>query len=58
MKEKSYIFRRSILDGVSFALFVSVILSIVYNPTDEDLLNLNLVSSIFLFNAAAFSQIR
>ena len=45
--EKSKIFRRSILDGVSFALFVSVILSLIFNPTDEELLNLELISIIF-----------
>ncbi|MEQ1723042.1 MAG: phosphonate ABC transporter, permease protein PhnE [Pseudobdellovibrio sp.] len=48
MKTKSHVFRRSLLDGVSFALFVSVILSLIYNPTDEQLLNLSLVSTIFI----------
>lgn len=48
MKSKSHIFRRSILDGVSFALFVAVILSVIYSPTDEDLMNLPLVSTIFV----------
>ena len=45
---KSKIFKRSIFDGMSFALFVSVLLSVVYRPTDEDLLNLSVVSIIFL----------
>lgn len=45
---KSRIFQRSILDGISFALFVSVLLSVVYRPSEEDLLNLPVVSIIFL----------
>ncbi|AGH96171.1 phosphonate ABC transporter, permease protein PhnE [Pseudobdellovibrio exovorus] len=48
MKSKSHIFRRSILDGVSFALFVAVVLSLIFNPSDEDLMNLPLVASIFV----------
>jgi phosphonate transport system permease protein len=44
---KSYFVRRSLLDGVSFALFVSVFLSVVLNPTEEQLLNLSLISTIF-----------
>lgn len=44
---KSKIFRRSILDGVSFALMVSVVLSLIYKPTDEELLNLSAISVIF-----------
>lgn len=44
---KSQIFRRSILDGVSFALFVSVVLTLIYQPTDEDLQKLSAISLIF-----------
>ncbi len=44
---KSQIFRRSILDGVSFALFVAVILTLIIRPTDEDLQNLSVLSMIF-----------
>ena len=47
MKTKSHIFRRSILDGVTFALFVTVALFVIFNPTDEQLLNLPLMASIF-----------
>ena len=45
---KSRIFQRSILDGISFALFISVLLSVVYRPSEEDLLNLPVISIIFL----------
>lgn len=45
---KSYFLRRSFLDGISFALFVSVALSLIFNPTDEQLLNLPLISAIFV----------
>ena len=45
---KSYMIRRSILDGVSFALFVFVALSLILHPTDEQLLNLSAISLIFL----------
>jgi len=44
---QSKIFRRSILDGVSFTLFVFVVLSVILRPTDEDLLNLSSLSYIF-----------
>lgn len=44
---KSQVFRRSILDGASFFLFVSVLLTLVFRPTDEDLLNLSAISMIF-----------
>lgn len=52
MRSKSHVFRRSILDGASFALFVSVILSAIYQPGEEQLLNLPLVSGIFLGSMA------
>lgn len=58
--EKSKIFRRSILDGVSFALFVSVIVSLIFKPTDEDLLNLSVISMIFfgaMLGGAILSQL-
>lgn len=45
---KSYMFRRSALDGVSFALLISVIAHLIFNPTEEQLMNLSLVSSIFV----------
>ncbi len=45
---KSHVIRRSILDGVTFALFVSVLLSVIMKPTDEQLLNLGVISIIFL----------
>ena len=45
---KSQIFRRSMLDGVSFALFVSVLLTLILKPTEEDLLKLSTISLIFL----------
>ena len=44
---KSYMIRRSILDGVSFALFVAVALSVILHPTDEQLLNLSAIATIF-----------
>ena len=44
---KSHVFRRSMLDGVTFALFVSVFLSVVLKPTDEQLLNLPMLTLIF-----------
>lgn len=49
---KSKMLQRCVLDGLSFALFVSVILSVVLQPTDEQLHNLPLISSIF-FGAMA-----
>lgn len=45
---KSYMIRRSALDGVSFALLVSVIAHLIFNPTEEQLMNLSLISSIFI----------
>lgn len=45
---KSHFIRRSLLDGMTFALFVSVVLSVVINPTDEQLLNLPYIAAIFL----------
>jgi phosphonate transport system permease protein len=36
------------LDGVTFALFVCVILSVTLHPTEEQLLNLPLISLIFI----------
>lgn len=50
---KTHVFRRSIIDGVSFALFVSVICHLIFNPTEEDMLNLPLISSIFVFGIIA-----
>lgn len=45
---KSHFIRRSLLDGMTFALFVFVVLSVVINPTDEQLLNLPYIAGIFL----------
>lgn len=45
---KSYMIRRSVLDGVSFALFVSVALTLILRPTDEQMLNLSLITLIFV----------
>lgn len=45
---KSHIFRRSIIDGMSVAVFISVLLSVVINPTEEQMLNLSVISTIFL----------
>lgn len=48
---KSNVVRRSILDGVTVALFVCVILSVMFSPTEEQLLNLTQISLIFLGGA-------
>jgi phosphonate transport system permease protein len=45
---KPYILRRSILDGMTVALFVCVALSLIFSPTEETLLNLPRLSLIFL----------
>lgn len=45
---KSHFFRRSVLDGLSFALLVSVVLTVIFSPTDEQMLDLPLISGIFL----------
>ncbi len=45
---KSYVVRRSLLDGFTMALFVCVSLSVILNPTEEQLLNLPRISWIFL----------
>ncbi|MFZ3230503.1 MAG: phosphonate ABC transporter, permease protein PhnE [Pseudobdellovibrio sp.] len=45
---KSNIIRRSMLDGFSVAVFISILLSVVLNPTADQLLNLPLVASLFL----------
>ncbi len=45
---KLYVFRRSLLDGLSVAIFISVALSLILNPTEEQWLNLPLVSMIFM----------
>ena len=44
----SHVIRRSILDGTSFALLIAVILHVIINPTEEQMLNLPAISSIFL----------
>jgi phosphonate transport system permease protein len=45
---KSYIFRRSLLDGLSIAILISVALTLVLAPTEEQMLNLPVVSAIFV----------
>lgn len=45
---KSIIFRRSLLDGLTVALFLSVILTLIFSPTEEQMLNLSNISLIFL----------
>ncbi len=50
---KAHIFRRSILDGFSFALLVAVLLAVVFEPTEEQMLNLTLISNIFLASMVA-----
>jgi phosphonate transport system permease protein len=44
---KSYYVRRSLLDGVTFAIFVCVALSLILQPTEEQLLNLSMIAMIF-----------
>lgn len=39
--------RRSLLDGLSFAILSSVFLSVILNPTHEQLLNLSVIASLF-----------
>lgn len=50
MKKKSHILRRSILDGISFALFILFFLHLLFNPSEEVLLNLKFISSIFFIS--------
>lgn len=45
---KSYIFRRSLLDGLSIAILISVALTLVLSPTEEQMLNLPVISVIFV----------
>jgi phosphonate transport system permease protein len=45
---KSYIFRRSLLDGISIAILISVALTLLLAPTEEQMLNLPVVSAIFV----------
>lgn len=45
---KSHIFRRSLLDGISIAILISVALTLVLTPTEEQMLNLPVVSAIFV----------
>lgn len=50
-----HLIRRSMLDGFSFALFVCVILYVILNPTEDQLLNLPMISVIFLGSMVAGS---
>jgi phosphonate transport system permease protein len=55
---KPHFLKRSLLDGLTFAIFLSVACSLIFNPTEEQLLNLPRISMIFLagiFLGAAFS---
>jgi phosphonate transport system permease protein len=45
---KPYVFRRSLLDGLTMALFVCVAMSLIFSPTDEQLMNLPRLTYIFL----------
>ena len=45
---KSYVVRRSLLDGLTMAIFLSVALSVALSPTEEQMLNLPRISWIFL----------
>ena len=45
---KSYVVKRSLLDGFTMALFVCVALSVIVTPTEEQLLNLSRIAWIFL----------
>lgn len=45
---KSHIFRRSLLDGISIAILISVALTLFLAPTEEQMLNLPVVSAIFV----------
>lgn len=45
---KGYVIRRSVLDGLCFAFLASVILTLIFQPTQETMLNLPLISFIFL----------
>lgn len=44
---KSNIIRRSLLDGLTVALFLCVLLSVIFSPTEEQLLDLPRIASIF-----------
>ncbi len=44
---KSYMFRRALLDGLTVALFVAVALTLIFSPTEEQMLNLGLLTQIF-----------
>lgn len=43
-----HFFRRSVIDGVSVAVFASVLLSLILNPTEEQMQNLPMISTIFM----------
>lgn len=45
---KSHVFRRSLLDGLSIAILISVALTLLMAPTEEQMLNLPVVSAIFV----------
>ncbi len=45
---KSHIFRRSLLDGISIAILISVALTLILSPTEDQMLNLPVVSAIFV----------
>ncbi len=45
---KSHVFRRSLLDGISIAILISVALTLILAPTEEQMLNLPIVSALFV----------
>ena len=45
---KPHVLRRSILDGLTVAIFLSVALTLILNPTDQQMHDLPLISFIFL----------
>lgn len=45
---KPHIFRRSLLDGISIAILISVALTLILSPTEDQMLNLPVVSAIFV----------
>ncbi len=45
---KPYVIRRSLLDGLTVAIFLSVALTLIFSPTDEQMHNLPVISFLFL----------
>jgi len=53
---KAYIFRRSLLDGLTVSLFAAVFLTFIFSPTEEQLLNLPLLTEMF-FGSLVFGAV-